>query len=79
MIPVGGYYTIDAGEAQAVVDAVRPRVVIPMHYRQGSVGFPELGELSEFTARVPDVRREAGPLTLTREIPEGVVILTPEV
>ena len=79
MIPVGGYYTIDAGEAQAVVDAVCPRVVIPMHYRQGSVGFPELGELSEFTARVPDVRREAGPLTLTREIPEGVVILTPEV
>lgn len=33
MIPVGGYYTIDGAQAWETVQAVRPRVVIPMHYR----------------------------------------------
>lgn len=33
MIPVGGYYTIGCEEADAVVDQLRPRVVIPMHYK----------------------------------------------
>ena len=33
MIPVGGFYTIDALAAKAVVDHLRPRVVIPMHYK----------------------------------------------
>ena len=33
MIPVGGFYTIDALAAKAVVDLLRPRVVIPMHYK----------------------------------------------
>ena len=33
LIPVGGFYTIDAGQAKAVVDQLKPRVVVPMHYR----------------------------------------------
>lgn len=33
MIPVGGYYTIDADTASAVVDKVKPKIVIPMHYK----------------------------------------------
>lgn len=33
MIPVGGFYTIDAAMAQRTVEALRPRVVIPMHYK----------------------------------------------
>jgi L-ascorbate metabolism protein UlaG (beta-lactamase superfamily) len=32
MIPVGGYFTIDAGEAWKVVDQLKPKIVIPMHY-----------------------------------------------
>lgn len=33
MIPVGGYYTIDAAQAAAVAERLQPRVVLPMHYR----------------------------------------------
>ena len=33
MIPVGGYYTIDAAVAADTVRLLRPRVTIPMHYR----------------------------------------------
>ena len=32
LIPVGGVYTITAQEAKAYVDAVKPKIVIPMHY-----------------------------------------------
>ena len=33
MIPVGGFYTIDAGQAAMTVKRLRPGAVIPMHYR----------------------------------------------
>lgn len=33
MVPVGGYYTIDAAAAAEVTEAIKPLVAIPMHYR----------------------------------------------
>ena len=33
MIPVGGTYTVDAAGALEYVRAIRPQIVIPMHYR----------------------------------------------
>lgn len=33
MVPVGGFFTIDAQAARDLVRAVRPRIVIPMHYK----------------------------------------------
>lgn len=33
LIPVGGYYTIDARVASEVCNQLKPRVIIPMHYR----------------------------------------------
>ncbi|MBV9850917.1 MAG: MBL fold metallo-hydrolase [Armatimonadetes bacterium] len=32
MIPVGGFFTVDGRQAAALVDQLRPRVIIPMHY-----------------------------------------------
>ena len=36
-LPVGGVFTIDAAMAWRVAQAVAPRVVVPMHYRYGSL------------------------------------------
>ena len=33
MLPVGGFYTIDAATAQEVAESLRARVIVPMHYR----------------------------------------------
>lgn len=44
-IPVGGYYTIDAGQATKIINKLNPKVVFPMHYKtevMGS-GFPISG------------------------------------
>lgn len=57
MIPVGGYFTIDADKAWQVVAALKPRVVVPMHYLvPGMQGFPIAG-VDAFTAGRANVRR----------------------
>ena len=40
MIPVGGYFTIDAKEATRVAEQIKPRVLIPMHFKTSKCGFP---------------------------------------
>ncbi len=48
LIPVGGYYTIDATTAVKICEACRPRCIIPMHYRTSVSGYPEIATVDEF-------------------------------
>ncbi|MBP1920229.1 MBL fold metallo-hydrolase [Youngiibacter multivorans] len=48
MIPVGGYYTIDASVASEIVKKLMPKVVIPMHYSSESFGFDVIKGVGEF-------------------------------
>lgn len=43
LIPVGGVFTIDASHASRVVEQLRPKIVLPMHYKTKSCGFPIAG------------------------------------
>ena len=40
LIPVGGFFTIDAGEATQVCNQINPKVVIPMHVCNDKCAFP---------------------------------------
>lgn len=40
LLPVGGFYTIDADIATLVVNALNPKVVIPMHFKNDRCSFP---------------------------------------
>jgi len=42
-IPVGGYFTINAAEASQVCDQLRPKVVIPMHFKTSRCSLPIAG------------------------------------
>lgn len=55
LIPVGGYYTIDANCAWELIARLSPRVVIPMHYRSDTFGFPVIERLEEFTKRCNNI------------------------
>ncbi len=57
LIPVGGHYTIDAQQAADMVKKLKPRIVIPMHYRddERKIGFDEIGSVSEFVERMDSV------------------------
>ena len=55
LIPVGGYYTITAAQAKEVTKLLSPRVVVPMHYRSDTFGYPVIGRLEEYTGLCNDV------------------------
>lgn len=48
LVPMGGYYTIDAAQAKAVCEQLRPRIIVPMHYRKGEMGFDLIAEPETF-------------------------------
>ena len=42
-VPVGGFYTIDASVASRVCDQLKPKVVIPMHFKTPKCDYPIAG------------------------------------
>lgn len=55
LLPVGGFFTIDASQAAKMISALAPRVTIPMHYKTDKCGFP-IAPVEEFTKGKNDVR-----------------------
>ena len=54
MVPVGGFYTIDAEEAVQLVKKIEPAIVIPMHYQVEKMNpklVEKLSPVSEFTKK----------------------------
>ena len=56
LIPVGGFYTIDARVASQVCNKLAPRVVIPMHYKNNKCDFP-ITSVDDFLQGKTDVNR----------------------
>ena len=56
LIPVGGYYTIDARVASQVADKLAPGVIIPMHFKTAKCDLPITG-VDEFLQGKKDVTR----------------------
>jgi len=52
MVPVGGHFTIDAEQAQAIVGMLTPKYVLPMHYKTDFIGFP-IKPVDEFLKYYP--------------------------
>jgi L-ascorbate metabolism protein UlaG (beta-lactamase superfamily) len=59
LIPVGGFYTIDARTADRVGDQLKPKVIIPMHYKTDKLDFPIAG-VAEFLKGKDNVTRVDG-------------------
>lgn len=79
LIPVGGYYTIDASQAKRLTDMLMPRVIIPMHYRGRSFGYDVIGTLDRFTSLFSAVTTYPGSaLELTDRIDSQVAVLQPQ-
>lgn len=75
MLPVGGYYTINAAEAHQIMDQLQPTVTVPMHYRHNRVGFQMLDTLDAFLETdVPVVRATEKQFTITAEMPRQILL-----
>jgi L-ascorbate metabolism protein UlaG (beta-lactamase superfamily) len=56
LIPVGGYFTLDARAASQVCNQLKPRVIMPMHYKTAK-GFPDISGVDEFIKGKDNVTR----------------------
>lgn len=83
MIPIGGFYTIDAKQAGEIISQLEPRIVIPMHYQLPNLKLGDkLGDLKTFCKEmgVPTEAGEAKLKVTKRDLPQEnmkVVILNP--
>jgi L-ascorbate metabolism protein UlaG (beta-lactamase superfamily) len=61
MVPIGGYYTMDAREAAEAVKMLKPKAVIPMHFKT----FPVLAQSpDEFVRKVEEKAPEVKVVVL---------------
>jgi L-ascorbate metabolism protein UlaG (beta-lactamase superfamily) len=56
LIPVGGYFTIDSKEATQVGELIKPKVLIPMHYKTEKCGFP-IAPVDDFLKGKANIKR----------------------
>jgi len=80
LLPIGGVYTLDPKEATEVMNLLKPKILIPMHYKTPGCGFP-IASVDEFLEGKPSVER-MGTSEMTLEkanFPEPVhiVVLDP--
>jgi L-ascorbate metabolism protein UlaG (beta-lactamase superfamily) len=83
LLPVGGGPTVGGESAAAIVRALRPRLVVPMHYRTEAVNFLEppdefLAALGARLERVDDSELEAGALLGTADDPTVALLAPPK-
>jgi L-ascorbate metabolism protein UlaG (beta-lactamase superfamily) len=58
-LPVGGFYTIGPGEARKVMETIKPKITVPMHYRMSgmSTNFDKLSTINDFLRADDNVRK----------------------
>jgi L-ascorbate metabolism protein UlaG (beta-lactamase superfamily) len=58
-VPVGGFFTIDATVANQVCDQLKPKVVVPMHFKTSKCAYPIAG-VEDFLKGKKGVRKVVG-------------------
>lgn len=77
LLPVGGYYTIDGKTANRLCRLIEPRVIIPMHYRRGNMGYKEISTVTPFTLLQRNVKRyDTNTFELTADTAMQTAVLT---
>ena len=67
-IPIGGTYTLDAQAAKDTIEALQPRVIIPMHYKSDQGGIDKITTLAPFLELMRPLAPSTQPLLrVTRE------------
>lgn len=67
LLPVGGFYTIDAVEAEKVMQDINPKITIPMHFKTPKCDFPIDG-VEIFTSNKRGVKTvDSAEIEITKE------------
>ena len=80
LIPVGGYFTIDAKIATQICDEMKPRAIVPMHYKTPKLDFPVTGVDDFLTGKSNIKRLDQSEIELKAEalpIESEILVLKP--
>lgn len=66
MVPVGGNFTIDGGEAVKIINQIEPNVVIPMHYKIPGLNL-KLDGLENFIKEIGAEKETVEELTIQKK------------
>lgn len=79
LIPVGGFFTIDAATALTIIKDVMPKAIIPMHYRFGEYGPEPISGVDPFLDAVKDmysvIHCDTNCIENLRNLQKGVYVL----
>lgn len=76
MIPVGGYYTIDAKAAHRIIKKINPRIVIPMHYSSNTFGYDVLDHLECFLKDCQTIQYcSSNSIEINQSTPSQTIVL----
>ena len=80
-LPIGGFFTIDPDQAREVMESLKPKIAVPMHYRMPGMSamFRPLKTVEDFVRSGDNVRRlDGATFTVTKvDLPEKRVIIVP--
>jgi len=65
LIPVGGYFTIDAKDADNIINLLKPKVIIPMHFKTAKCDFP-IAPVEDFIKN-KEVKKVDGEFEIKKE------------
>jgi uncharacterized protein (TIGR03437 family) len=67
MVPAGGFFTIDSHGTAALIDQVKPRVAILMHFRTALGGAAQTAAFPAVAGAFPNIRFRPATVALSRE------------
>ncbi|MDY6794313.1 MAG: MBL fold metallo-hydrolase [Actinomycetota bacterium] len=75
-VPVGGTFTIDDAQAAETVEALKPRIAIPMHFKNDACGFP-IKTVQPFLSRFSSAAKLGKPSVRVsgQDLPEPTRVL----
>lgn len=77
MIPVGGFFTINCRQAFRMCEQIKPKAVVPMHFRGRTFGYDLISGREEFVKLCEDEggRKIVNAGSFIGSIPEGKTVL----
>ncbi len=78
LLPVGGFFAVGSAEADPLIAALEPKLVIPMHYKTDGVDFP-IAPVDDFLSGREGVQRPGGSEIefSAADLPKGILVLEP--
>ena len=75
LMPVGGFYTIDAATAKEILRKIAPRVTVPMHFRTDDADYDVLAHIDDVARLLGEITPGEDSFTLTEETPRQTLLM----